>query len=64
MGSGGMTTVWAAYQRGEFFGEADPPGPEVFVGVFATRELALEHCWPKGDSLWVREIEVQNRDRP
>lgn len=52
-------TVWAAYQRGEFFGEAEPPGPEVFVGVFATRELALEHCWPKGDSLWVREIEVQ-----
>jgi hypothetical protein len=53
-------TVWAAYCRGEFFGEADPPGPDSLVGIYATRELALEKCWPKGDSLFVREIQVES----
>lgn len=55
-------TMWAAFHRGEFFGEADPPGPDVFAGVYATREEALEHCWPKGHSLFVREIEVEIAD--
>lgn len=51
--------VWAAFHRGEFFGEADPPGPEWLVGVYTTRDEALKHCWPEGDSRWVREIEVE-----
>lgn len=46
-------TVWVAFSRGEFHGHDVPPGPRVFVGVYGTREEALENCWPKGDALWV-----------
>jgi hypothetical protein len=53
-----MTTVWVAFHRGEFFGEAEPPGPPSFVGVYTTREEALKRCWPEGDERWIRQETV------
>lgn len=51
-------TVWVALRRGAFVHESLPPGPTLFVGLFATRDEALEHCYPPGEDLWVREYVV------
>jgi hypothetical protein len=58
--------VYVAFHRGEFFGHDVPPGPSSFVGVYATREEALRHCWPEGDSQFVeeRELEAAREEEP
>lgn len=53
-----MTVVWIAWHRGEDFGHDVAPGPSYLAGLYATRDEALKHCWPKGDPRFVEEYTV------
>lgn len=48
-------TVWLAWSRGEFFGHDVAPGPSSLVGIYGTRDEALDNCWPKGWDIYVTE---------